>query len=65
MMKVASSSSPYAAHLKHAAQFNIGRAYFEGFGTKQSNEEAERCGLHNSHLICSNAFNNKKIYSDF
>ena len=41
-MEVAQSKSIYALHLKHFAQFNIGRAYFEGYGVKQSNEEAER-----------------------
>ena len=42
MLKVAESQSVFAAHLKHAAQYNIGRAYFEGYGTAQSNENAEK-----------------------
>lgn len=42
MLKVAEAKSVFAAHLKHAAQYNIGRAYFEGYGTHQSNEDAEK-----------------------
>uniref|UniRef100_H2ZN73 LRP2-binding protein n=1 Tax=Ciona savignyi TaxID=51511 RepID=H2ZN73_CIOSA len=42
MLKVAKSSSLGAIHLKHHAQFNIGRAYFEGYGVEQNNKEAER-----------------------
>lgn len=45
MMKVAQSSNIYAAHLIYAARYNVGKAYFEGFGTKQSDEEAERWWL--------------------
>ena len=42
MLEVAQSNSCQAIHLKHYAQYNIGRAYFEGYGVKQSNEEAEK-----------------------
>ena len=42
MLKVANAKSVFAAHLKHAAQYNIGRAYFEGYGTSQDNENAEK-----------------------
>ena len=42
MLKVAEAKSVFAAHLKHAALYNIGRAYFEGYGTQQSNEKAEK-----------------------
>ena len=42
MMEVAKSKSLRAIHLKHYAQYNVGRAYFEGYGVRQDNEEAER-----------------------
>ena len=42
MMEVAKSKSIRAIHLKHYAQYNVGRAYFEGYGVQQSNEEAEK-----------------------
>lgn len=42
MLQVATSKSVKAVHLKHYAQFNIGRAYFEGFGVDQSDKEAEK-----------------------
>lgn len=41
MKEIAESTNPDAAHLLHNAQYNIGRAYFEGFGVKQSDKEAE------------------------
>ena len=31
--------------LIHCAQYNIGRAYYEGFGVKQSDKEAEKWWL--------------------
>lgn len=42
MSKVATSTTLQAKHLVHAAQFNVGRAYYQGFGVKRSEEEAER-----------------------
>nr|CAB3263502.1 LRP2-binding protein-like [Phallusia mammillata] len=45
MKKVAETQSTHAVHLKHSAQFNIGRAYFEGYGAPQSNVDAERWWL--------------------
>ncbi|XP_033633027.1 LRP2-binding protein-like [Asterias rubens] len=45
MMKVASSSSKRAKHLVPFAQYNVGRAYFEGYGVKQSDAEAEKWWL--------------------
>lgn len=42
MRDIAESNNPDASHLTHHAQFNLGRAYFEGFGVKQSDKEAER-----------------------
>lgn len=45
MMVVAETEDIYAAHLKPSAQFNVGRAYFEGYGVKQSDKEAEKWWL--------------------
>lgn len=42
LKKIANSESKQAKHLKYPALFNIGRAYFQGFGVKQSDEEALR-----------------------
>lgn len=42
LKKIALSESKQAKHLKYPALFNIGRAYFQGFGVKQSDEEALR-----------------------
>ena len=42
MMKIATSEDVEAAHLKHSAMFNVGKAYFEGFGVKQDDKEAEK-----------------------
>lgn len=40
MMEVAESSKRVDAHLVPSAQYNIGRAFFQGFGVRQSDEEA-------------------------
>ncbi|XP_067035151.1 LRP2-binding protein-like isoform X1 [Acropora muricata] len=42
LKEIANSTSPDAAHLVPFAQYNIARAYYEGFGVKQSDAEAER-----------------------
>jgi len=42
LKEVAESTNPDATHLIPFAQYNVGRAYYEGFGVKQSDEEAER-----------------------
>ena len=43
LSKIAHSDARQAQHLKRAAQYNLGRAYFEGYGvTRQSDDEAER-----------------------
>ena len=42
MREVAENTSKTAAHLVPCAQFNLGKAYFEGFGVKQSDSEAFR-----------------------
>lgn len=42
MYKVATSTTLQAKHLVHSAQFNVGRAYYQGFGVKRSEDEAER-----------------------
>jgi len=42
MKEIAESNNPDATHLIHNAQYNIGRAYFEGFGVKQSDKESEK-----------------------
>lgn len=42
MNKILKSDSPEAKHLKFAAAYNLGRAYYEGCGVKHSTEEAER-----------------------
>nr|XP_054765823.1 LRP2-binding protein-like [Lytechinus pictus] len=41
MKGVADSDAKWAQHLTPCAQYNIGRAYFEGCGMKQSDSEAE------------------------
>ncbi|XP_034298802.1 LRP2-binding protein isoform X5 [Pantherophis guttatus] len=45
MKKILNSDSPKAQHLKFAAAYNLGRAYYEGHGTQFSEEEAERLWL--------------------
>ena len=45
MKEVVENASPIHADLIPCAQYNIGRAYYEGFGVKQSDEEAERWWL--------------------
>ena len=42
MMKVATASAKASEPLIRAAQYNIGRAYYMGYGAKQSNEMAEK-----------------------
>ena len=43
LTKIAHSDTRQAQHMKRAAQYNLGRAYFEGYGVKrQSDDEAER-----------------------
>ena len=42
MMEVATNTQKKGRHLVRAAQYNIGRAYFQGFGCKQSEKLAER-----------------------
>lgn len=42
LKEVAESTNPDAAHLIPFAQYNVGRAYYEGFGVKQSDQEAEK-----------------------
>ncbi|KAL8615817.1 hypothetical protein ACOMHN_048525 [Nucella lapillus] len=46
MQKLASSTSRHAKHLLPGVRFNIGRAYFQGYGVKpQSDSEAEKWWL--------------------
>lgn len=45
MKEVVNSNLYNHEKLIHCAQYNIGRAYYEGFGVKQSDEEAERWWL--------------------
>jgi len=45
MQKVATSTSPKAKHLLYAAYYNIGRAYFQGYGVQHIDDEAERYWL--------------------
>ena len=42
MMKVCNSTSPKAKHLLYAAYYNIGRAYFQGYGIRRCDDTAER-----------------------
>jgi len=42
MHRVATSCEARASHLQRAAQFNIGRAYYQGSGVRRSVYEAER-----------------------
>lgn len=44
MKQLSSSTSRHAKHLLTAVRFNIGRAYFQGYGVpRQSDSEAEKC----------------------
>ena len=46
MYQVATATSTHAKHLIPFAQYNVGRAYFEGIGVnKQSDKEAEKWWL--------------------
>jgi hypothetical protein len=45
MLQVATSTSPQAKHLIRCAQYNVGRAYYQGYGVRRSDEEAERFGV--------------------
>ena len=46
MMQVAESTpNEQTKTLIHNAQFNIGKAYFQGFGVKQSDKETEKWWL--------------------
>ena len=45
MMDVVSQPSIEHNQLLHCAQFNIGRAFYEGFGVNQSDREAEKWWL--------------------
>jgi hypothetical protein len=43
MKRLATSTSRHAKHLLNAVRFNIGRAYFQGYGVRrQSDDEAEK-----------------------
>jgi len=46
MHRVATSCEALASHLVRAAQFNVGRAYFQGAGVRRSISEAERLFMH-------------------
>lgn len=45
MKEIVETSSPNYSVLIPCAQYNIGRAYYEGFGVKQSDREAEKWWL--------------------
>lgn len=45
MKEIVKKACPYHADLIPCAQYNIGRAYYEGFGVKQSDEVAEQWWL--------------------
>ena len=42
MSRVAHTSLKQFQHLVRPAQYNLGRAYYQGVGVKRSDEEAER-----------------------
>lgn len=42
MLEVAQSQKKRDSHVIPSAQYNVGRAYFQGFGVRQSDSEAER-----------------------
>ena len=42
MEAVAESTDTKAEHLIRTAQFNVGKAYFQGFGVRQSDDQAEK-----------------------
>ena len=42
MKTVASCTKMSSKHLVHGAEYNIGRAYFQGFGVRTDYQEAER-----------------------
>ena len=45
MFQVATATSNHVKHIIPCAQYNVGRAYFEGYGVKQSDAEAEKWWL--------------------
>jgi len=50
MHRVATSCEAQASHLLRAAQFNIGRAYYQGAGVRVSLSEAERLLVHSNYI---------------
>jgi hypothetical protein len=54
MRKILDSSCPQTMHLKFAAAYNLGRAYFEGKGVKRSDEEAERYSFFKLSICAAN-----------
>lgn len=61
MKKIISADSPKARHLKFAAAYNLGRAYWEGCGTEILEKESERYPLLASHLcyVATSTWNSK------
>ena len=47
MLRVAETTNKteYTKTLIHCAQYNVGKAYFQGFGVKQSDDETEKWWL--------------------
>ncbi|KAK3096051.1 hypothetical protein FSP39_022541 [Pinctada imbricata] len=41
LKKIVEAKSALAKHLRFSAHYNLGRAYFQGYGVKQSDEKAE------------------------
>jgi TPR repeat protein len=42
MQRVVEADPKKVGHLIHAAYYNVGRAYLQGYGCKQSDELAEK-----------------------
>ena len=58
MSKVALSDEKNARFIKCAALYNLGRAYFQGFGVRQSDEQAEKLDTY----ICAKDLNKFLVY---
>ena len=42
MLEVAQCTQKQYRHLIRPSQYNVGRAYYQGYGVRRSDEEAER-----------------------
>lgn len=49
LQEIATSDAPEYSHITPCAQYNVARAYYEGYGVKQSDVEAEKWLLRAAH----------------